>query len=77
MVRDFPVEAVVKNLPVRQEAWIWSMGQKCPLEKTMATYSSVLAWETPQTEEPAGLQSRRWQRVGHDLATKQQHSESV
>ena len=78
MLRDFPGEAVVKNLPARQEAWIWSLGQKNPLEKRMATHSSILAWEIPQTEEPGGLQSMRSQRVGHDLATKQQqHSESV
>ena len=78
MLRDFPAEAVMKNLPARQEAWIWSLGQKNPLEKRMATHSSILAWEIPQTEEPGGLQSMRSQRVGHDLATKQQqHSESV
>ena len=78
MVRDFPGEAVVKNLPARQEAWIWSLGQKDPLEKSMATHSSILAWEIPQTEEPGGLQCMRSQRVGHDLTTKQQqHSESV
>ena len=38
----------------------------------MATYSSVLVWEIPWTEEPGGLQSTGWQRVGHNLATKQQ-----
>ena len=42
------------------------------LEKVMATHSSILAWEFPQTEEPGGLQSMGSQRVGHDLATKQQ-----
>ena len=42
------------------------------LEKEMATHSSVLPWEIPWTEEPGGLQSKGWQRVGHDLATKQQ-----
>ena len=47
MVRDFPGEAVVKNLPARQEAWIWSLGQKDPLEKRMATHSSILAWRIP------------------------------
>ena len=40
----------------------------------MATHSSILAWETPWTEEPGGLQFMGLQRVGHDLATKQQHS---
>ena len=38
----------------------------------MATHSSILAWEIPWTGEPGGLQSMRWQRVRHDLATKQQ-----
>ena len=38
----------------------------------MATHSSILAWKIPQTEEPGGLQSMGLQRVGHDLATKQQ-----
>ena len=40
----------------------------------MATHSSILAWEVPQTEEPRGLQSMWSQRVGHDLATKKQQS---
>ena len=53
-------------------------GLEDPLEKEMTTHPSILAWEIPQTEEPGGLQSMRSQRVGHDLATKQQqHSESV
>ena len=41
------------------------------LEKEMVTHSSILAWEIPGREEPGGLQSMGWQRVGHDLATKQ------
>ena len=44
-----------------------------PLEKEMATHSSILAWEIPWTEELGGLQSVRSQRVGHDLMTKQHH----
>ena len=47
----------VKYLPVMQENWIRFLGQKDPLEKGMATYSSILAWEIPRTEEPGGLQS--------------------
>ena len=39
---------------------------KTPLDKEMATHSSILAWEIPRTEEPGGLQSKRLQRVGHD-----------
>ena len=50
--------------------WVQSLGQEDPLGKEMATHSSILAWEIPQTEEPGGLQSMELQRVGHDLATK-------
>ena len=46
---------------------------KTPLEKKMATHSSILAWEIPWTEEPGRLQSMELQRVGHNLATKQQN----
>ena len=49
-----------------QETWVLSPGQEDPLEKRMATYSSILAWRTPWTEEPGGLQTMRSQRVGHD-----------
>ena len=46
--------------------WVRSLDlQEDPLEKEMATYSSILAWRIPWTEEPDGLQSMRWQRVGH------------
>ena len=47
----------VKNLPVMQEAWVQSLGQEDPLEKEMATHSSILAWRIPWAEEPGGLQS--------------------
>ena len=54
----------VKNLPVLQATWVQSLGQKDPLEKGMATHSSILAWRNPWTEEPGGgLQSMRSQRV--------------
>ena len=56
---------MVKNLPAVQEPWVQSLGQENPLEKGMATYSSVLSWRTPWTEEPGGLQSGS-QRVEHD-----------
>ena len=49
-----------------QEIQVLSLGQEDPLEKEMATHSSILAWEIPRTEEPGGLQSMRSQRVGHD-----------
>ena len=56
----------VKNLPAMQETWLQSLGQEDPLEKEMATHSSILAWRIPPTEEPGGLQSMGLQRVGHD-----------
>ena len=52
--------------------WVQSLGQEGPLEKEMATHFSILAWNIPWTEEPAGLQSMGLQRVGCGLATKQQ-----
>ena len=48
------------------EAGVQSLGQQGPLEKEMATHSSILAWRIPWTEEPGGLQSLGLQRVGHD-----------
>ena len=47
----------VKNLPAKQETWIRSLGREDPLEKEMATHSSILAWRIPGTEEPGGLLS--------------------
>ena len=64
--RNFPVVYTVKNLHAMQETWVRSLGQEDPLEKGMATHSSVLAWRIPRTEEPDGLQSMGLQRVGHD-----------
>ena len=52
-----------------QESWVWSVGQEDPLEKGMATHSSILEWRIPWTEEPGGLQSKGLQRVGHKWAT--------
>ena len=49
-----------------QEVQFQSLGQEDPLEKEMATHSSILAWRIPWTEEPGGLQSTGSQRVGHD-----------
>ena len=57
---------MVKNPPAKQETQVRSLGQEDPLEKGMATHSSILAWEIPQTEEPGRLQSMVLQRVGHD-----------
>ena len=65
---------MVKNLPTMWETQVQSLGREDPLEKEMATQSSMLAWEIPWTEEPGRLQSMRVARVRHDLVTKQQHS---
>ena len=51
------VAQTVKNLPAMQKTWVQSLGQEDPLEKGMATHSSVLAWRIPWTEEPGGLSS--------------------
>ena len=57
------------------ETQVQSLGREDPLEKEMATHSSILAWRIPWTEEPGGLQSMGLQRVRHDLVTKQQHQQ--
>ena len=46
---------MVKNLPAMQETWVWFLGWEDPLEKGMASHSSILAWRIPWTEEPGGL----------------------
>ena len=56
---------MVKHLPIMQETLVQSLGWKDLLKKAMATHSSILAWEIPQTEKPDGLQSIGLQRVGH------------
>ena len=60
------VAQMVKNLPTTQETQVPSLGQEDPLQKGMATYSSIFAWRIPWTEEPGRLQSMGSQRVGHD-----------
>ena len=60
---------MVKNLPAVQKTYIQSLGWEDPLEKEMATHSSILAWRTPWTEKLVGLQSMGSQRVGHDWGT--------
>ena len=57
---------MVKDLPTIQETQIPSLGWEDPLEKGMATHSSIPAWKIPWTEEPGGLQSMGSQRVRHD-----------
>ena len=56
-VTDFLVAQLVKNQPTVQETRVPSLGQEDPLEKELATHSSILAWEIPWTEEPGRLQS--------------------
>ena len=56
----------LKKLPATQETQVQSLAQENPLEKGMATHSSILAWKIPWAEKPGGLQSTRSQRVGHD-----------
>ena len=67
----FPGGSVLKNLSALKEIQVRCLGQEDPLEKEMAAHSNILAWELPRTEEPAGLQSMRSQRVGQDLVTQQ------
>ena len=68
-IRDFRIAQMVKNLPVVQETRVQFLGQEDPLEKEMATHSSILAWRIPWTEEPGGPQSMGSPRVGHDYMT--------
>ena len=65
-IEGFPSDSVVKNLPAVLETWVQSLGQEDPLEKEMATHSSILAWTIPWAEEPGGLQSMELQRVRHN-----------
>ena len=57
---------MVKNPSAMEETQVQSLGQEDPLEKGMATLSSILAWRIPWTEKPDGLQSMRSHRVGHN-----------
>ena len=59
----------IKNLPVRQETWVRSLGGEDPLKKGMATHSTSLAWTIPWTEEPGGLQCMGLHRVGQATFT--------
>ena len=60
------VAQMVKNLPAMQKTWVRSLGWEDPLEKGMATHSSILAWKIPQTEVPGRLQSMGSHRVEHN-----------
>ena len=63
------VAQMVKNLPAMQETWVQSLGWKDPLEKGIATHSSILVWRISWTVEPGKLQSMGLQRVRHDSVT--------
>ena len=65
---------MVKNLPAMQEILVRFLGWEDPLEKGMATHSSILAWRISWTEEPGGLQSMGLQAVGQVLATEYTHN---
>ena len=60
------VVQMVKHLPAVRETWVRSPGGEDPLEKEMATHSSIFAWKIPWMEEPDRLQSVGSQRIGHD-----------
>ena len=60
------VAHLVKNLPAVQETWVRSLGWEDPLEKEMATHSSIIAWKISWTQEPGELQYTGMQRVGHN-----------
>ena len=62
----FLVAQMVKNLPVMQQTQVQSLGQENPVEKGMATHSSILAWRIPWTKEPGGIQSMGLQRIRND-----------
>ena len=64
--RTFLVAQTVKRLPTMPETWVQSLGREDPLEKEMATHSSVLAWRIPGPGEPAGLPPMGSHRVRHD-----------
>ena len=67
--QDFPVAQTVKKLSAVQETWILSLGQEDPLQRWVATHSSILAWRIPWTEDSGRLRSTGSQRVGHHWPT--------
>ena len=64
--KGFPGNSDGKESAAAQETWVQSLGREDPLEKEMATHSSILAWEIPWAEEPGRLQSMGSQRVGYN-----------
>ena len=72
-----PMAQLVKNSPVIQETWVWSLIWADPLEKEMPTHSSTLAWRIPWAEEPGGLQFMGSQRVRHSWMTNTHFPKSI
>ena len=66
-------DSVVKNLPAKQEMGVQSLDQEHAREKEMATQASILAWGIPRQRSLAGYSPQGHKRVGHALASKQQH----
>ena len=66
MILGYPDGSAVENLSAMQDTWVQSLNWEDPLEKGMATHSSIIAWRIPWTEEPVWLQSTGLYRVGHD-----------
>ena len=60
------VAQMVNNLPAIQDTWLLSLAQEDPLEKGMATHSSILGWKIPETDKPCGLQSMGSERVEYN-----------
>ena len=75
-LKEFPVAQTVKNPPAMQETWVQSLCWENPVEESMATHSSILAWRIPWTEEPGGLypqcrkESDMTERLTHTRAIK-------
>ena len=70
----FPGGSGVKNLPANAGKAVQSLGWEDHLKKETAAHPSILSWKIQRTEEPGGLQSTESQRIGHDLAAKQQQT---
>ena len=74
MVRASLVTQRLNHLPPVWETWVWSLGREVPLEKEMATHSTIFTWRIPWTEDPGRLQSTGLQTVRHNWATSLTHS---
>ena len=80
LILSYNLAQEVKNSPAVQdiqETPVQTLGREDPLEEEVAVHSSILAWKTPWTEEPSGLQSTGSQRVRYDWVTKQAHASTI